>query len=110
MRQRFYPRKKSRILMWVMLLMFIGLTGRLAWVMVFRSGYYLKRADDVQERERKIKAARGVIYDCNGTVLAGNQSVCTVTVIHNQITDSEKVIQVLSKELSLDEAYVRVRV
>ena len=96
--------------MWVMLLMFIGLTGRLAWVMVFRSGYYLKRADDVQERERKIKAARGVIYDCNGTVLAGNQSVCTVTVIHNQITDSEKVIQVLSKELSLDEAYVRVRV
>ncbi len=96
--------------MWVMLLMFIGLTGRLAWVMVFRSGYYLKRADDVQERERKIKAARGVIYDCNGTVLAGNQSVCTVTVIHNQITDSEKVIQVLSKELSLDEAYVRARV
>ena len=61
MRQRFYHRKKSRILMWVMLLMFIGLTGRLAWVMVFRSGYYLKRADDVQERERKIKAARGVI-------------------------------------------------
>lgn len=96
--------------MWVMLLMFIGLTGRLAWVMVFRSGYYLKRADDVQERERKIKAARGVIYDCNGTVLAGNQSVCTVTVIHNQMTDSEKVIQVLSKELSLDEAYVRARV
>ena len=96
--------------MWVMLLMFIGLTGRLAWVMVFRSGYYLKRADDVQERERKIKAARGVIYDCNGTVLAGNQSVCTVTVIHNQITDSEKVIWVLSKELSLDEAYVRARV
>lgn len=78
--------------------------------MVFRSEYYLKRADDVQERERKIKAARGVIYDRNGIAMAANKSVCTVSVIHNQITDSEKVIQVLTDVLDLDEKFVRKRV
>lgn len=68
------------------------------------------RADDLHERERVIKAERGIIYDRNGVALATNQSVCTISVIHNQITDPEQVIQVLSETLELDEEKVRKRV
>ena len=65
--------------------------------------YYSKKADDLHERERDIKAARGKILDINGNILADNRTVCTVSVIHSQIKDPEKVIQVLAKELTMDE-------
>jgi len=86
------------------------LTGRLIYLMIFRSEYYQEQANALHERERSIKAARGIIYDRNGVVLADNQSVCTISVIHNQITDPEKVIAVLSEILSLDKETVRKRV
>jgi len=78
--------------------------------MIIKSEYYNIKADDLHERERTIKAERGIIYDRNGVALATNVSVCTVTVIHNQVTDPQKVIEVLSAELELDEAEVRKRV
>ena len=68
-----------------------------------QSEYYSKKADDLHERERDIKAARGKILDINGNILADNRTVCTVSVIHSQIKDPEKVIQVLAKELTMDE-------
>ena len=107
---RFYHRKKVRISMWVFFFVALVLLGWLAFLMIPQSGYYEQRANDLHERERTIKAARGLIYDRNGVVLADNQSVCTITVIHNQITDPERVIEVLSKELDIDEATVRKRV
>lgn len=106
----FYHRRKVRICMWVFLCVALGLSIWLGFLMIPESGYYEERAGDLHERERAIKAARGRIYDRNGIVLADNQSVCTVTVIHNQITDPEQVIQVLSRELDIDEATVRKRV
>ena len=86
------------------------LGSRLAYLMIARSEYYAKLAQDLHEREREIKAARGRILDRNGTVLADNRTVCTVSVIHSQIEDPERVIEVLSEELSLDEETVRKRV
>ena len=80
-----------------------GLLGRLLYLMVWRAEYYEEAATRLHERERSIKAARGRILDRNGVVLADNKMVCTVSVIHNQITDPEKVISVLSDVLSLDE-------
>ncbi|MCD8364826.1 MAG: peptidoglycan glycosyltransferase, partial [Clostridiales bacterium] len=100
--------------MFVMILMVIGLllflTGRLAWIMIFRSEFYGQKAEDLHERERSIKAARGEILDRNGVVLASNQSVCTISVIHAQIEDAEEVIRVLSEELDMSEETVRERV
>ena len=78
--------------------------------MVGCSDYYTRAAQELHERERVIKAARGCIYDRNGELLASNKTVCTVSVIHSQITDPEEVIRVLSQELGLSEAYVRKRV
>lgn len=89
---------------------FVLCIGRLFYVMIIRSEYYLVRAEQVEERERKIKALRGNIYDRNHIPLAVNQSVCTISVIHNQITDAEQVITVLSDILSMDEKDVRKRV
>lgn len=78
--------------------------------MVFQSEYYTEKAKELHERERSIKAARGRIIDANGEILADNRTVCTISVIHNQIEDAEQVIAVLSKELGLSEDYVRKRV
>lgn len=78
--------------------------------MCYRHEYYTEKAVDLQQRERQIKAARGEIIDRNGVVLATNEPVCTISVIHNQITDEEKVIAVLCQELGLSEEYVRKRV
>lgn len=94
----------------VICILTVVLTGRLAFLMVVRADYYGDRAKDVQQRERAIKAERGKIYDRNGTVLAGNKPVSTISVIHNQITDPEKVISSLSEILELDEKTVRKRV
>ncbi|MDO5293370.1 MAG: penicillin-binding transpeptidase domain-containing protein [bacterium] len=90
--------------------MVVALLGRLSYLMIFKSEYYGEKATKLHERERPIKAERGVIYDCNGVELASNKPVCTISVIHSQITNSDKVIQVLSKELGLSEEKVRKRV
>lgn len=86
------------------------LAGRLAHLMITESEYYASLAEDLHEREREIKAARGRILDCNGVVLADNRTVCTISVIHSQITDPEAVIEMLCRELEMDEADVRKRV
>ncbi len=86
------------------------LTGRLAYLMLAKADYYGKKAKQVQQRERAIKAERGKIYDRNGVVIAGNKPVSTISVIHNQITDKETVIRVLSEMLEIDEEKVRKRV
>jgi len=104
---RFYNRQKIKLFAILLILVSIALLGRLVYVMIIKSEYYNIKADDLHERERTIKAERGIIYDRNGVALATNVSVCTVTVIHNQITDFEKVIEVLSTELELDETEVR---
>lgn len=92
------------------LVMMLVLAGRLVYLMVFESEYYQELAQDLHERERSIKAARGRIIDRNGTVLADNRTVCTISVIHSQIKDPEAVIQMLVKELGLSEETVRKRV
>jgi stage V sporulation protein D (sporulation-specific penicillin-binding protein) len=99
---------------WVVFLccgaMMLGLLGRLVWLMGFRSDYYYEKAEDLHERERDIKAARGEILDAKGKVLAANKTVCTVSVIHSQIKDPEKVIRLLVSELGLSEEAVREKV
>lgn len=94
-------------MVFVMLLL---LTWRLAYIMFAQADYYGNRAKDVQQRERAIKAERGIIYDRNGVIIAGNKPVSTISVIHNQITEPEKVISALSELLELDEETVRKRV
>ncbi len=103
-------RKKIVVVFLAVLLGMVILICRLCYLMVFRSEYYGGKAQRLHERERDIKAARGKILDRNGNVLASNRSVCTISVIHSQIKDAEKVIRVLSKELELEEETVRKRV
>lgn len=92
------------------MLIFIVLAAQMSYIMVFCSEYYLARADDLHERERSIKASRGRILDANGVVLASNKTVCTISVIHSQIKEPEKVIKILCDELELTEEQVRKRV
>lgn len=87
-----------------------GVTGRIIWLMVWQSAYYEEEAADVQQRERAIKAARGEIYDRNGTLLAGNRTVCTISVVHNQVEEPEFVIEKLSEILELSQETVRKKV
>ena len=105
-----YHRKKICVFFFCVLACAVILLGRLVYLMIFRGVYYSKLATDLQQRERQIKAARGKILDRNGVVLAGNKSVCTISVIHNQIEEPEKVIQMLCKELGISEEKVRKRV
>lgn len=109
-RNKTYHRKKLFIFVSVVFLCGIFLSGRLVYLMVGKKEYYTQKAIELQQRERQIKAARGEIVDCNGVVLATNEAVCTISVIHNQIKDAEKVIAVLCQELGLSEEYVRKRV
>ena len=105
-----YHRKKA-VLLWVLCMgMMVGLAGRLVYLCVFRSVYYSEKADDLHERERGIKAARGRILDANGEVLAANRTVCTISVIHSQIEEPEAVIAMLVKELGISEETARKRV
>ena len=110
MRNKTYNRKKIVVVFLMALLVLLGLIGRLVYLMIFDAEYYQEKAEDLHEREREIKAARGEIIDANGVVLATNKSVCTISVIHNQISDSERVIEVLAKELGIDENIIRKRV
>ena len=105
-----YHRRKIVIIFFICILMLAGLMGRLVYLMVFRSDYYQEKADALHERERSIKAARGKIIDQTGTVLATNRTVCTVSVIHSQIKEPEKVISMLCEELGMSEETVRKRV
>ncbi len=91
-------------------LVMVLLIGRLAYIMVFQSEYYVEKAQQLHERERSIKAARGEIIDATGTALAINKTVCTISVVHSQIEDPEYVIEVLCKELGLSDETVRARV
>ena len=92
------------------ILMMSGLIGRLVYLMCFRSDHYYEKAKDLHERERDIKAARGKLLDAKGNVLASNRTVCTISVIHSQIKEPEKVIALLTQKLKMDEATVRKRV
>ena len=105
-----FHRKKTFAAFMICFAAFLGLAGRLVYLMVYSSAYYSEAADELHQRERSIKAKRGRILDAAGNVLADNRTVCTVSVIHNQITDPEAGVEVLSKELELEEAYVRERV
>lgn len=105
-----YNKKKTIVVFFGCILLLMGLIGRLVYLMVFRSDYYAQKADDLHERERDIKAARGKILDKNGTVLAANKTVCTISVIHSQIKEPEKVIAMLVKELGISDEEARKRV
>lgn len=109
-RSKTFNRKKIMIIFFAIFFVLLFLMGRLVYLMVFCSEYYGQKAKDLHERERDIKAARGKIIDATGTVLATNQSVCTISVIHSQIEDSEAVIAALVKELGLTEEEIRKRV
>ena len=103
-------RKKMLVSFLLFTGMFAFLFGRLVYLCVWQAEHYAAMATDLHERERSIKAARGRILDRNGKVLADNRTVCTVSVIYNQIEDREKVIEILCRELELTEEYVRKRV
>lgn len=109
-KSRTYNRKKLTLVFCVCVLMLVGLVARLVRLMVYEADYYQELAEDLHQRERSIKAARGRILDRNGTVLASNRTVCTVSVVHSQLTDPEAVITALSRELNLPDEQVRGRV
>lgn len=110
MKNKTYNKKKIMIVFLCAAFILAGLIARLIYLMVFDAEYYQELAQDLHEREREIKAARGEIVDRNGVVLATNRTVCTISVIHSQIEDPEQVITVLSKELELTEEEVREKV
>ena len=105
-----YHRKKIWVVFLICIMLLLGLVGRLWYLMNVRAEYYSKKAEDLHERERDIKAARGKILDIRGNILADNRTVCTVSVIHSQIKDPEKVIRVLSGALSVKEEEIRKKV
>lgn len=109
-RNRTFHRKKVWLVFFICFFIMAGLIGRLVYLMGFRSDYYYEKAQELHERERDIKAARGRILDAKGKVLADNRTVCTVSVIHSQIKEPEKVISVLAKELEMEEEDIRKRV
>lgn len=110
MKNKTYHKMKILVVFTCAFLILTGLIGRLVYLMVFDAEYYQKRAEDLHKRERKIKAARGEIVDRNGVVLATNKTVCTISVIHSQIKEPERVTEILAKELEMDQAEVRKRV
>ena len=110
MKNKTYNKRKILIVFLAAVLLILGLIARLGYLMIFDAEYYQKRAEDLHEREREIKAARGEIVDRNGKVLATNKTVCTVSVIHSQIEDPEGVIKALSGELEMEESEVRKKV
>lgn len=109
-RNHTYVRKKIAMVWFLFSFLLMTLCVRVGYLMIFRSEYYSEKATELHERERSIKAARGRILDANGVVLADNETVCTISVIHSQITEPEKVIEVLCSQLSLSDEYVRKRV
>lgn len=109
-RNKTFNRKKVMIVFVAFFFIMMFLIGRLVYLMIFCSEYYGNKAENLHERERDIKAARGKLLDANGTVLATNKSVCTISVIHNQMEEPEKVIEMLVRELGIPEETARKRV
>lgn len=107
MKNKTYNKKKILVVFLCAVVMIFSLIGRLVYLMIFDAEYYQELAQDLHEREREIKAARGEIVDRNGVVLATNKTVCTISVIHSQIEDPDRVTEVLASELGLDAAEVR---
>lgn len=105
-----YNRRKLLLIFLFIYAAGMFLIGRLGYIMIGRGEYYSSKAQALHERERAIKAPRGRILDRNGVVLAGNKSVCTISVIHSQVTNPEAVIEVLSRELEADEETIRTKV
>ena len=105
-----FHKKKSWTVFLCCVLIMAGLIGRLAYLMCFCSERYYDSAEELHERERDIKAARGLILDARGKVLASNRTVCTVSVIHSQIRNPEKIIRILAEKLGMKEEDVRKRV
>ena len=110
MKNKTFHKKKIVVVFAGAFILILYLIGRLVYLMVFDAEYYQKKAEDLHERERDIKAARGEIVDRNGVVLATNRTVCTISVIHSQIRDPETVIAKLAELLEMDEEQVRKRV
>lgn len=110
MKNKTYNKRKILVVFVVAAVIILALVGRLVYLMVFDAKYYQKKAEDLHEREREIKAARGEILDARGEVLATNKTVCTISVIHSQIREPEKVIKTLAEALQMDEETVRKRV
>ena len=106
-RHRTYQRQSMGLVFFLFVLVLLTLLGRLFYLMIGKADYYGVQAKELHERERKIKAERGEIKDCHGNVLAANRSVSTISVIHSQMKEPERVITLLSKELMLDEKEVR---
>lgn len=109
-RHRTYQRQSMGLVFFLFVLILLTLLGRLFYLMIGKADYYGVQAKELHERERKIKAERGEIKDCHGNVLAANRSVSTISVIHSQMKEPERVIALLSKELMLDEKEVRKKV
>lgn len=105
-----FTRKKIFVVALLIILALLLLIGRLGYLMIARSEYYLAKAEALHDRERSIKAKRGIIYDRNGVELAGNKPVCSISVIHSQVTDEDKVVDALCSILELEEASVRKKV
>ena len=110
MKNKTFHKKKILVVFLATFILILYLIGRLVYLMVFDAEYYQQKAEDLHERERDIKAARGEIIDRNGTVLATNRTVCTISVIHSQIENPEKVIEKLSEFLEMDADQVRKKV
>lgn len=110
-KNRTYHKKKTVLVFTVCIFLLAGLMGRMVYLMIIQSDYYAKKAEQLHERERDIKAARGRIFDCKGEILADNKAVCTISVIHSQIKEPQKVVEMLHKELgiSVEEAQKRVK-
>lgn len=109
-KNRTFHKKKVWVVFFCCMVLLLGLLGRLVWLMGFCSDYYYEKAEDLHERERDIKAARGRILDAGGKILAANKTVCTVSVIHSQIKEPEKVIRLLTEKLGIAEETVRKKV
>ncbi|MCI8672175.1 MAG: PASTA domain-containing protein [Lachnospiraceae bacterium] len=109
-RSKTYQRKKIVFFCMASVLLMLGLIVRSGYLMVYQSEYYTEMASQLHQRERYIKAARGNIYDASGTLVAANRTVCTISVIHNQIQDEEKVVSTLAQMLDLEEAEVQKKV
>lgn len=110
-KNRTYHKKKTVLVFTVCIFLLAGLMGRMVYLMIIQSDYYAKKAEQLHERERDIKAARGRIFDCKGEILADNKAVCTISVIHSQIKEPQKVVEMLHKELgiSVEKAQKRVK-
>lgn len=105
-----YCKRSLTIALMIIIGIFICLIGRVGYLIIFKADHYGAMAKEVHERERRIKAARGLIYDRNGVILASNESVCTISVIHSQIKDENEVVKVLVDKLDMDEGKIRALV